>query len=89
MILIVPAFELISAFSLVFLICEFAGRLAYQFDNINNIINQFKWYLFPLKIRKILPTILINSQQPVYLECIGSIPCDRETLKKVKLKEKI
>ena len=84
MILIVPAFELFSAFVLVFICCELAGLLSNHFDYIDDTMGQFKWYLFPWKIQQILPIILINAQQPVYLKCFGSIPCDRETFKKVR-----
>lgn len=51
-------------------------------------MGQFKWYLFPLEIKQILPIVLMNAQQPVNLKCIGSIPCDRETFKKVTEFEK-
>lgn len=87
MVFVTPVFELILVFILLVATCELSGRLAYQFDDIDYIMKQFKWYLFPLKVRKNLPTILINAQQPVYFECIGSIPCDRETLKKVNQNE--
>lgn len=83
MILITPLFVLFFAFVMVGLTCELAGRIAYRFDHMDDIIRQFKWYLFPLKIRKNLPTILINFQEAVYIECLGSIACDRATLKKV------
>lgn len=86
MILITPVFVLFFAFVMVGLTCELCGRISYRFDEIDYIIKDFKWYLFPLKIRKTLPTIMINAQQAVYVECLGSIPCDRETLKKVVIK---
>lgn len=83
MILIVPVFELSTTFVIVVVICELSGRLTYRFDDIDYIMTHFKWYLFPIEIQKILPTILINAQERVVIECFGSIPCDRETLKKV------
>lgn len=37
-----------------------------------------------MNVQKILPTILIHAQQPINIHCFGSIPCNRETFKKVK-----
>lgn len=83
MILIVPIFELGAAFIAVFISCELTGRVTSRFEDIYRTIEQIKWYLFPLKLRKILPIILMNAQEPVYFECFGSISSDRETFKKV------
>lgn len=69
---------------LVFISCEFAERLGMRFDEINDEINNFNWYLFPHGIlQKALPTIMINAQKKVYFECFGSITCNRENFKKV------
>lgn len=71
------------AFGEVFIICELCQRLTNKFDEINNAIDQVKWYRLPNKIQRILLTLLINVQQPVFIECFGSISCCRETFEKV------
>lgn len=83
--LVVPVFQLMCAFGLVFLACEFCGRCCYRFDGINDVVNQFDWYLFPIELQKSLPMIVNNAQQAFHFECFGSIPCDRETFQKVCL----
>lgn len=83
MVLVVPAIELFVAFVLVFISCELAGRISVEFEQIYDIITNSNWYLFPVPVKKVLPTILINAQQEVYFECFGSIPCNRDTFKRV------
>lgn len=82
--LIIPIVELFVSFVLVLVSCELAGRLTNEFNGINDLLNQFNWYLFPLDVQNLLPIIMANTQQSVYLECFGRIPCDRETFKKVR-----
>ena len=79
----VPFIEMFWALGLVFLTCELAGRLSSQLDEIDEMIGQFNWYLFPLDLQQQLPTTLINSQREVGFVCFGSAYCNRETFKKV------
>lgn len=79
----IAGIQLISSFSLVFIGCELAGLITYQVDVPNDEINQFNWYLFPLKIQQILPMFMANAQKTVGLQCFGSANCDRDTFKKV------
>ena len=58
--------------------------MSIEFDDINDLINQFDWYSFPLKMQQMLPFILANAQQPVGFECFGSFACNRELFRKVK-----
>lgn len=81
--LIVPMFELFWAFTLVGLSCELGGKMSLEFEEICVWIDQLKWYLFSIEMRQMLPTIIMSAQQWVGFVCIGSIPCDRETFKKV------
>ena len=79
----VPVFELFVSFNLVFICCELAGRLSDEFVEICSEIERIKWYSLPLKMQQILPFVLIHAQEPVDFECFGSMPCDRETFKRV------
>ena len=81
--LIIPILELEGSFILVFITCEIFGKISNDFDTISDIMDQFKWYLFPVEVQRILPTILMHAQQPVNINCFGSIPCNRETFKQV------
>lgn len=73
----------IAALALVFIICELGQSLSNAFDEINVTINQFDWYLFPNEIQRVLPMIIAHAQQPVLVECFGSIACTRDAFKNV------
>ena len=74
-----------TTFVLLFASCELAGRMSIEFDDINDQINRFDWYLFPHEMQQLLPIIMANTQQEVGFECFGSILCNRDTFKKVCL----
>lgn len=71
------------SFGTVFLACDFGQRMTNAFADINMMIGQFNWYLFPLEIKKMLPTIIMSAQEPVVLEVFGSIACSREAYHQV------
>lgn len=81
--LIVSFIELIDPVLSVFIVCEIFERISGKFESINAMINQYEWYLFPTRLQKLLPIVLFHAQQPVSVKCFGSIPCNRETFKKV------
>lgn len=81
--MMVPMVELFWSFGLVFIDCELASRISNEFDNIDYLIGQFDWYLFPYEVRKMLPLFMMNAQQEVGFICFGSLMCNRETFKKV------
>lgn len=72
-------------FGLVFSTCEIGQRFTKAFDEIDREIEQLDWYLFPIEIQRILPTIIINAQEPIVIECFGIISCNRDQFKKVSL----
>lgn len=73
--------EIFISFGLNFTICEIGQRVSGAFDEVGDAIDELNWYMLPNELQKILPTILINAQQPATLECFGSISCARETFK--------
>lgn len=83
MVLLVIGFYVSYAFGLVLAICEFGQRLSNAFEGIHDDIALFDWYLFPHKIQRTLPIILVTAQQPVEIKCFGSISAVRENSKNV------
>ena len=77
--------EIIYAFGVLFITCELGQRLNQAFEDCNDIINQFKWYSFPVEIQKMLPIIMNFAQQQVVFYCFGSTACIRETFKSVSI----
>lgn len=75
--------DIFYSFGVVCLVCEIGQQISMTYDDIDGIIGQFDWYLFPCGIQRIFPIILMNSQETVILPCFGSISCDRDVSKKV------
>lgn len=75
----------IFATATVFIACEISQRLIDAFDDIDSTIERFDWYLFPVEIQRMLPMIIMYAQDPVSLECFGSIICTREVFKSVRI----
>lgn len=72
-----------SAFGTVLVVCELAQQSYDSFIKIYDMMVQWKWYLLPHDIQRMLPLILNVMQQPVEVRCFGSISCSRETFKRV------
>lgn len=67
----------------IFMFCEFGKCVTDLFDGIPNIIFESEWYTFPIEIQKILPTLMVASQQPVVIQGFANLQCTREAFKKV------
>lgn len=75
--------EVACAFGWLLISCELGERFTAKFDEISYIIDQFKFYTFPIELKHMLPTIIIISQQPITLDVFGSVLCLRDSFKKV------
>lgn len=62
---------------------ELGERLTQAFWVISDTIEQFKWYRFPLNIKRLLPMIINEVHVPVVLNCFGSTACVRGSFKNV------
>lgn len=76
-------FYCVAGLSLVFFPCEVGQRLTNAFDETNYKFEQLQWYLFPVKIQRMLPTILSIVQTPMVLEWFGIVSGTRDQFKKV------
>lgn len=81
--MIVLVIEVLSAFGLVLACCELGEQFSAEFDDINVVIDRFKWYSFPIEVQRMLPYIILIAQQPVAIECFGKVLCLRSTYKSV------
>lgn len=70
------------SFAQVFVFCDSSERLTSGFEEID-IHYLCDWYLFPIRFRRMLPTIITSTQKPVILEGFGNVMCTRELFKKV------
>lgn len=83
MVLFVTIFYASYAVGLIFVACELGQRMSDAFEEICDLIGKFSWYSFPDKLKNNLTTIIIVAQQPVEIECFGSITCSRFSFKNV------
>lgn len=83
MVLLLPVINGMIGFVLVFVACELGQRINCAFDDVSHTIEQFDWYLFPIEIKRTLPVIIANAQQPVSLDCFESVKCTRDVFKNV------
>lgn len=72
-----------SVFALIFFSCEIGQQFTNSFERVSDRFDLLKWYLFPNKIQQLLPTILINTQEPIIIECYGLMNGSRDQFKKV------
>ena len=70
---------------IVFAACELGQRFSNAFIEIDDLIGQHDWYLFPIDIQQMLPTVIINVQEAIEVKFFGSVACCREQFKKVSL----
>lgn len=71
------------ATNLVFAACELGQRLSNAFSEIDGRIGELDWYLLPIEIRRMLPTIILYAELPLVVQFFGSLTCCREQFKKV------
>lgn len=83
MVLVATTIEVFYAFGTLFIACELGQRINLVFDECNEMVDQFDWYLFPDDIQRMLPMILNFTQQTFELKCFGSAACNREMFKYV------
>lgn len=72
-----------GAMATVFVACELGQRISNASIEINDVFDQFNWYLFPVEIQRILPTAILYVQQPIEVKFFGSSSCSREQAKRV------
>lgn len=72
-----------STYLWIFGFCYFGEQVTSAFNDLHKTVYLCDWYSFPLKIRKFIPTILLNAQQPVHMRGFASFNCTLQTFKTV------
>lgn len=54
-----------------------------EFNKFNDAFCTCKWYYFSLEMQKMLLIVVANTQQPIFIQGFGNIPCTRDSFKKV------
>lgn len=76
----------VYGFGVIFIACELCQRGCDGFNELDYLIGQFDWYLFPQRINRLMPTIIFMAQEKLGFRCFGSILCDRDTFKEVRIR---
>lgn len=76
-------YELSWSFGLIFVCSELCQIISSAFNRIDNKLTGLSWYLLPIELWKILPIVVVNTQEPISIGCFGSISCERITFKNV------
>ena len=77
-VLLVSIFYGFFTFLLLFVTCEVGEQCGKIFSEIDDEVVQLDWYLFSLEVQKLLPIVMINTQEPVVIKCFGSVAWTRE-----------
>lgn len=83
MLVVVSIYELLGTITFLFAPCELGERICSEYDDINNLVSQYDWHLFPHEIQRLLPMIMANAQEEVGVKWFGSYLCNRLTFKVV------
>lgn len=81
--LLTIVYEGLYSFGILFMSCEIGHQLSTAFEEYSILIDQLKWYLFPVEVQRIMPIVIHFGQQPVLFYCFGSTACTRDTYKRV------
>lgn len=55
------------------------------FEETNDTIGAFSWYLFPISTWKLLPIVIVGAHQPVAFIVCGRITCSRMDFQTVRI----
>lgn len=77
-------FLVLASFVVIGIACEFSARLTNQFETICDALLQCNWYLYPIKLQKMLIMVIVNVQQPVQVAGFGNMKCSRDSFKQVQ-----
>lgn len=78
-----PLCEIVWTLILALMVCDCGERVINGFNELYDRICQFNWNSYPIRIQRMLPTIMNFGQQPVVLQGF-SFSCRREVFQKVR-----
>lgn len=80
---VVLFFQTLYSFGSVFVVCELCERVTQGFNDINAIFSKHTYLSYPIEIQRLLPIMIIFTQQKVDFELFGSLTCSRESFEQV------
>lgn len=83
--LIRPLTIIFWSFLTIFFFCETGEHVTSQFDAINDEFYRSNWYAFPIEVQKMIPTILMCTQQKITINGFANLSLTRIYFKQVKV----
>lgn len=68
---------------LMFFSCEIGQQITNMYEDITERFEQLNWYIFPMKVQRIMPTAMINLNETVDIGCFGMMSGSRLQFQKV------
>lgn len=81
--LLTYSLQLFWGYAVIFIFCELGERLTQEYDKLYDVICEFNWYAYPLKVQRILPIAFAGAQDQIILQGFGNCLCTREAFKNV------
>lgn len=78
-----PCTELAWAFVMISFYCEFSEMVCDEFEQFNEELHRYEWYLIPMEMQRIYLIFLLDTQQLTVVRGYGNILCTRVTFKAV------
>lgn len=84
--LIRPLFLMIWSFVIEFHAWNLGEQVCTHFEAIHDTLLESEWYSLPIEIQKLLPVLMMTTQQPVSVSGFANTILAWETFRKVILK---
>lgn len=75
--------RILYAFSNIFAYCEMGERISGSFGEIENLVNEMDWHLFPIQTQRLMLMLLMGTQRSVKFMGYGNFPANRIMVKSV------
>lgn len=73
----------IMSFAIIFAFCELGAQVTHQFNSLDDVLCQVKWYILPIEVQRMVIMFMLDAQQAVFLRGYGNIVCSRDSFKNV------
>lgn len=70
-------------FTFILMVCEPGEHVTQEFNAFDQQVEQCYFYLLPYGLKRLYLIFLLDTQQPINIQCYGRILCTRDTLKQV------
>lgn len=71
------------SFAIIFAFCELGAQVTHQFNSLDDVLCQVKWYILPIEVQRMVIMFMLDAQQAVFLRGYGNIVCSRDSFKNV------